>query len=367
MPRRTKGLYKRGRIWWLTYQGPDGKQHFESSGSTLKADAEYLLACRRKAVAEGTCSLAAVRRAKTATFAELADHYERFIAGQKSAKTKQGFIRELKAEFGGVKLASLSLAAVEAWQARLLSEPRPGRGKGTMRGPLSVASVNRRLACFKHMLTKAHEWDMIPRETLDRLRRVKLHREENRRLRYLSTEEIRRLIAAAAPHLRPIIIFALNTGCRRGEILNLTWDRVDLRHGFIYLTETKSGKAREIPINQTLRAVLEKLPRRIDSDLVFFNPETGGRWQELKRSFATACRIAKIQDFRFHDLRHTFASHLVMAGVDLTTVSRLLGHASLTMTLRYAHLAPDHLQTAVNVLDTLGTEQATKEDRTVTA
>ncbi|GAB6083820.1 site-specific integrase [Desulfuromonas carbonis] len=354
--KNSRGLYRRGKIWWLTYQGLDGKQHFESSGSALKGDAEYLLACRRKAIAEGTAPPVTGRRIANTTLAELADRYLEFVQGQKAAATKRGFIRELKAEFGGVKLNSLSLAVVEGWQARLLSEPRPPlKGEEEPRPPFAVASVNRRLACLKHMLTKARDWDLIGKDTLDRLRRVKLPKEENRRSRFLSIEECQRLVAAAEPHLRPVLLFALNTGCRKGEILGLTWDRVDLAHGFITLDKTKSGERREIPINAPLRACLKGLVRRVDTNLVFYNPATGSRWHELKRSFATACRKAKIQDFRFHDLRHTFASHLVMAGVDLTTVSRLLGHASLTMTLRYSHLAPDHLKGAVDVLANLQT------------
>lgn len=353
--KNTKGIYRRGKIWWITYQGIDGKQHYESSGSALKADAEYLLACRRKAVAEGTAPPVTSRRAQSTTVAELVKKYSDFIQPQKSATTKKGFLREITAEFGALKINQLSLAAVEGWQARLLSEPRPGRSAQTTRGPLTVASVNRRLACLKHLLTKGHEWDLLTKDTLDRLRRVKLQKEENRRLRFLSVEECQRLIAAADPHLRPVLVFALNSGCRKSEILELTWDRVDLVHGFFSLDKTKSGERREIPINQPLRNVLKKQVRRVDTNLVFYNPETGKRWHELKKSFASACRRAKILDFRFHDLRHTFASQLVMAGVDLTTVSRLLGHASLTMTLRYAHLAPGHLRGAVDVLASLQT------------
>ena len=114
---------------------------------------------------------------------------------------------------------------------------------------------------------------------------------------------------------------------------------------------TKNGERREIPINNTLRASLQSITRRIDVPYVFYDKTTGEPYRYIKRSFNTACRRAGIRDFRFHDLRHTFASHLVMAGVDITTVKELLGHKSLTMTLRYAHLAPSHKVKAVGVLD----------------
>lgn len=138
---------------------------------------------------------------------------------------------------------------------------------------------------------------------------------------------------------------------RRKEILSLEWERhIDLKHGFILLDETKNGERREIPITQTLRETLQSLVRGISSPYVFID-ESVKRYKDMKRSFHSACRRAGIKDFRFHDLRHTFASQLVMAGIDLTTVSRLLGHKSLTMTLRYSHLAPSHMTKALEILD----------------
>jgi integrase len=162
-----------------------------------------------------------------------------------------------------------------------------------------------------------------------------------------------KLIHACDAHLMPIVVTALNTGMRKAEILNLKWDtNIDLKHGFIMLDKTKNHERREIPINSTLKSVLQGIIRRTDIPHVFYDSRTGKKLKSIKRSFATALRRSKIQDFHFHDLRHTFASHLVMSGVDITTVSRLLGHKSLKMTLRYAHLAPAHLKNAVNILDT---------------
>ncbi len=119
----------------------------------------------------------------------------------------------------------------------------------------------------------------------------------------------------------------------------MKWENVDLKHGFILLDKTKNGERREIPINDTLRSTLEGLPRRLDGGYVFYDPSTGSPYGDIKNSFKGACKRAGIRDFHFHDLRHTFASHLVMAGIDIATVRELLGHKTLTMTLRYAHLA----------------------------
>ena len=138
---------------------------------------------------------------------------------------------------------------------------------------------------------------------------------------------------------------------RKSEIVGHTWDRVDLKNRIILLVSTKNGERREIPINDTLYLTLSGLTRHLKTGCVFYNPGTLKPYDNLKRSWATALRKSHILDFRFHDLRHTFASRLVMKGIDLTTVKELLGHKDIKMTLRYAHLAPAHIRKAVNVLD----------------
>ncbi|MHC4270150.1 MAG: site-specific integrase [Planctomycetota bacterium] len=147
-----------------------------------------------------------------------------------------------------------------------------------------------------------------------------------------------------------MVTTALNTGMRRGEILSLKWEQVDLRHGFISLEDTKSGEGREIPINNTLKTLFEEMPHSIES-IYLFTGKDGDPYKEVKRSISTSLRKAQIHNATFHTLRHTFASHLVMKGVDITTVMELMGHKSLKMTLRYAHLAPKHKTKAVKILD----------------
>jgi integrase len=145
---------------------------------------------------------------------------------------------------------------------------------------------------------------------------------------------------------------ALHTGMRRGELLSLQWEQI--RNGFIYLTETKSGKARQIPINDRLAEVFREVRRenQLKSPYVFCAPD-GKRFYEVKHSFTSACKRAGIEDFRFHDLRHTFASRLVMKGASLKAVQELLGHADMKMTMRYAHLSQEHLRDSVNLLNDL--------------
>jgi integrase len=339
----AKGLYKRGEVWWIRYAGLDGRIVRESSGSTRFRNAEALLLQRRNDVKDG--KQPEVKRITNHTFTELAEQYRGWAERQRSYRSKLGFINQLVAVFGNLPLRRFNSMLVEQYQTE-----RMQRGN-------KPATINRLVATLKHMFTKAVEWDMVEEQTLKRIRKAKLLEENNRRLRYLSKEECQALINTCDKHLKPVVVCAVNTGMRKSEILSLRWDNVDLKHGFILLEVTKNGERREIPINDTLRQTLLDLTRRLDVPFVFYDPATGKPYKDVKRSFNTACRRAKIREFRFHDLRHTFASHLVMARQDLTTVKELLGHKTLTMTLRYAHLAPTHKVKAVEVLDSVLNEK----------
>jgi integrase len=147
----------------------------------------------------------------------------------------------------------------------------------------------------------------------------------------------------------------MNTGLRRGELFDLTWRDVDLEGEQVTVraASAKSGKTRHVPLNQTALGTLEAR-QKDDSkpdDLVFQSPKTGGRLNNVKNSWQDLVDRAKLIDFRFHDTRHDFASRLVMAGTDLNIVRELLGHSTMEMTLRYAHLAPEHKASAVALLD----------------
>jgi len=333
----AKGIYKRGNMYWIRYVGLDCRIIRESSGSTKFREAESLLIKRRSDIKEG--KQPEIKRIANHSFNELAVEYLKWSERQRCFKSKRVFIAHLSEAYGNLPLRRFNTRLLEQLQTEVLQ-----RGK-------KPATVNRLIATIKHMFTKAEEWDMVEGETLKRIRKVKLLEENNRRLRYLSIEECQALINACDRHLRPIVIVALNTGMRKSEVLLLKWEIVDLKHGFILLEVTKNGERREIPINDTVRETLLSLTRRLDVPYVFYDPKTGKPYQDVKRSFASACRRAGIRDFHFHDFRHTFASHLIMIGTDLTTVKELLGHKTINMTMRYAHLAPTHKVKALDLLD----------------
>jgi integrase len=229
--------------------------------------------------------------------------------------------------------------------------------RAAMRMP---ATVNREVQLLHHMFVKALEWG----KALDNpVRHQKPLRVNNRRLRYLSQEEMARLLDSADDVLSPVLIAALHTGLRRGELFSLTWRDVDFALGVIRVVETKNGERREIPMTDMLRATLQNLPRRLASDYVFPG-KAGHGLVDIRKRFHRALQVADIEGFVFHDLRHTFASHLVMAGVDLMTVKEFLGHKDIKMTLRYAHLAPDYKRAAISRLDTY---MDTRQQQGVTA
>jgi len=146
------------------------------------------------------------------------------------------------------------------------------------------------------------------------------------------------------------VLAALHTGMRKGELLGFTWDCVDMTHGYIRLKQAKNGKARALPFNETLWSLLSGLRTHLDMPWVF-HAHTGLRRDDVRHGFDRACERVGLTDFHFHDRRHSFASWLCMKGVPLATIGILLGHSSPTMTLRYAHLSPKHLTSAVRVLD----------------
>jgi integrase len=214
-------------------------------------------------------------------------------------------------------------------------------------------TINRELNLMRHAFSMAvKEWEWIRDNPL---RRVSMEKEPPGRVRYLTDEGFDRLHNFCSDWLKPIVMVARHTGLRRENILSLTWEQVDIWKGLILVEHTKNGERLGLPLNDTLKDLFRALSkvRHIRSPYVFCRPD-GNRYVEIKRAFKSALKKAKIEDFRFHDLRHSFASSLVQKGVDLYQVQRLLGHKDSRMTQRYAHLAPENLRDAVLKLDKKG-------------
>lgn len=336
MARSTRGLYKRGNTWWMTYRDAIGTQRFESCKTSNKKEAEQRLIDRRKETMEGNLPAPLI---KPLPLDELKQRYLAFVDHQRAVGSKKIHFAHFARVLGNPLIHSLTVEVLDNYRALRLSEKA------------SPATINREMSTLKHAMSKAVEWKLLRKTAREELAAIRKYQEPDGRLRYLSGEaEAERLLQACEDWLKPIVLTALHTGMRKGELLGLTWDCVDMTHGFIRLKQTKSGKARALPFNETLWGLFSGLRTRLEVPWVFHDA-AGHRWSNVRHGFERACTAAKLTDFHFHDLRHTFASWLIMRGVPLATVSNLLGHTTPTMTLRYAHLSPKHLTSAVRVLD----------------
>lgn len=278
---------------------------------------------------------------------------------------------------------------VKSWPNRPLSEINSWLVSGWVsekkRQNYSAAGINHPLAAMKALLRKAEEWGVIETNPLNSYKLLKV--DTNTNVRFLSAQEESALRTALAKrqvvqreqrssyrewqlsrnrtqlpklpiedftdYLMPIVLLALNTGLRRGELFCLKWGDVDFNNKILTVVgeSSKSGKTRHIPLNTEAVNTLRKWKCvSFHSELVFTSPVTHGKFDNINKSWKAVLQLANIENFRFHDLRHTFASKLAMKGVDLYTIKELLGHSSVEMTQRYAHLSPNHKSAAVSLL-----------------
>jgi integrase len=350
-------VIKRGESWGFDYRDPTGRRIRKFDKKWRKKDAEAELGKRVSLIAENR--YLDVKKDYTNTFGELVERYKQNYKDQASFKSFKHYAIEgrgslnFKDYFGEETLLSgIRYSDIETYRNELR---RKLNRTGKM---MAEASVNREMACLRHVFSKAVEWEMMERNPFEKGKSL-LFKLSNQRIRYLTENEIKRLLneCKSRKHLYWIVVCALHTGMRKGEILSLTWGQV--RNGFIYLEQTKTKNKREIPINEDLDQVLKEIRKaqELTSKYVFTYAQR--TIHRVDRAFQGALKRAGIEDFRFHDLRHTFASHMVMRGASLQEVQELLGHKTVTMTLRYAHLSQESKKKAVNLLNGL-----TREDKT---
>jgi integrase len=285
---------------------------------------------------DGLLSCSGRAKTKIYHFSDLTTPYLAHCKRQKDHKGKTATVAALAKEFP-MPLNAISTLAVQRFKDKFLENHAP-------------ATWNRYFACLTNILKCAVDWDMMDESVLKAVKKVKKEKEENQIIRYLNQykpDEYDRLMnvirKSNAPELYYKVMFALHTGMRESEILAQEWATIDFTNRIIFISKSKSGKPREIPMNNTLYEALNKMPRHISGKV--FNVKNND-------AFVDAVKRSGIAPFRFHDLRHTFASWLVMRGADLYEVQRLLGHSSIQMTQRYAHLSPKMLKRAVGLLDT---------------
>jgi len=395
-----KGFHVRvspqGKKTYALFYRHDGQQKdylLGIHGSVTSEQARELAKQRIGEVAGGKDIQAAKRqdkaraeRARYETLKAFIEHKYKPWA-ESHLKTSDEALRTLERDFAHLnarRLEDISKWDIQKWAAQ------------KMKDGMHAATINRRVGTLKAVLSRAKEWGVIADNPLSGAKRIKT--DDKARVRFLSDDEEKALRAALearqqeqraerlryiewrnerklpppkpfnakyTDHLQPMTLLAINTGLRRGELFNLKRTDIDLKGRTLTVegTTAKSGSTRHIPLNDEAFAVLvawlnqrgerEKSKEEDQSkkdDLVFPSPATGDRLTHIKSSWASLIMKAGITQFRFHDLRHHFASKLVMKGVDLNTVRELLGHHSIDMTLRYAHLSPDHKAAAVALL-----------------
>ncbi len=288
------------------------------------------------------------------------------LLNRKNAKDELARLKaNFEKEFGNCGLEELSSLPIEKWRSKRLNQG------------IKPSTVNRDITVLKSVLAKAAEWGLIKNHPLSSFKPAKI--DSLAKVRYLSKEEIGRLRQALddreekiltarhnanrwrqarkrekypdnpSDYMKTLILLSINTGLRRGEILGLTWDNINLERAALTVVgdTAKSGKTRHIPLNTEALSVLQQWRDRTQSRDIVFPGKDGEKVQSVKRAWARILSLSDIRNFRWHDLRHHFASRLAMSGVDLKTIRELLGHSDIKMTLRYAHLAPEHKANAV--------------------
>jgi integrase len=312
------GIKQKGKNWFLDYR-VGGRRLREKVGPSKRL-AKEVLAKRLAQIAERR--FFPERQSSRMSFQAFSEVYWERHWRHLKAKGKGSVRTALTAAFGPRALESLNCGDFQDFY-------------NAKKAATSAATANRYLARLAHMLSRARKWGLL--QGSNPAADVEKARELGRKVRFLSEEEIARLLASCAPSIHPLLLCAMHTGMRRGELLGLRWENLDLEHRIIYILESKGGKPREIPLTRRLTEALASLGPKSHGKVFAVSLST------LRRRFSEALAEAGITGFRFHDLRHTFASHYVMSTGDLPALQQLLGHSTLKMTQRYAHLSKSHL------------------------
>jgi integrase len=335
---------KNGVSYQIDYFDPNGKRVRQSFKK--KKDAEAELGKRVSLIAEKR--YLDVKKDYKTTLGELLEKYTENYEHQACFQSgKRWFIDGFKAHFEGhTRLSNIRYVDLETYRNLL-------RQKVTWFGGIRTnAAVNRQMSCLHHIFAKGVEWEMMERSPFDKGKSLRL-KENNTRYRFLDQDEINRLLTACdRKYTQDVVMTVLHTGMRRQEVLGLKWDQI--KGGFLYLGKTKTDKARQIPIDKDLAELLKGIRKRnqLRSEHVFCD-NRGKPFATITTSFKRALRKAHIEDFKFHDLRHTFASHFVMRGGKLKTLKKILGHKTIQMTMRYAHLSSEFTREEIECMNGL--------------
>lgn len=367
------GVYEKNGHWYFEIMIRKQRYCRSIPEATCRKDAEKYLTVFKADLLRGKLDLAENIGQKP--FVEVADLYIKYAETNLCAvDTAVRIANRFKNVWKNKTLAQITPKVIEKYKEnrqKTTFARKNINGKEVVKH-ISSATINRELAALSKMFSLAIANGYARENPLrevnklrvtNKLERHLLPEEEQRmyqvcdddfsfsKMPIEEQERLQRIHNGEHAYLKPILIMALNTGMRKGEILNMTWDCVDFAKNEISALNTKNGKKNTIPMSSKLRQILlEMYKTQSHNKYVFTNPYTGTKYNDIKKCFKTVCRLANVKNLRFHDLRHTGATRMVAAGVPLPVVKQILNHASIQTTMRYAHTMREQEITAVEAL-----------------
>lgn len=350
MPRKGPGyLRQRGKVWYFECMYK-GVRYYERIGAVSKTVAVKKASQIYARIVEGTF----LPERNVPTFREVAEDYRGWYETHSKAKKRGKHVHIMRINrlidfFGRYKLDKINWRTVENYKRKRLCEG------------VSRVTINKELRLLKTIIKRAIDLEMYS----GKMPKIELFPDKEKEIvRSLTEEEARKLIEACPEWFKPVVVFALHTGLRAGEIFSLKWEQVDFAEGVIVLEKenTKTKDYYKVFMNETLKNLLLKLKEEqeekgIEHGYVFVNRfGLPYRYEDktYRKVFQTACRKAGIKNFRFHDLRHTFASWVAMCSRDIYAVQKLLNHKDLRTTKRYAHLTENYLKKVMSSFPDFG-------------
>ncbi|MHB1646575.1 MAG: site-specific integrase [Candidatus Acididesulfobacter diazotrophicus] len=336
-------IYKRGNIFWCEFR-IDSKHYQFSCRTKDKTVAQEVASAIHADLIRNKFNIPAKYQTER-LFSDIFQEYINNIPNMPNTIARKIVAsKHFLQVFGNKNISDITANDIKTYQlTRRLEILNMPKNNGKRENEISFRSVNLEIVTILSFFSYCIEKGYIDKNPAAKIKKLN----ELSRLKTLSDEDIKKLIAGATNKLtKDLITFLIYTGCRKGEALNLKWDDVDLKNNVIAIKGTKTKYDRHIPIHNQLKELLSEIAKNKDCEYVFNN--NGKKINNFIKSFMTACKNAGIKDFHIHDLRHVFASKMVMGGTSLYITGELLGHRTTQMTKRYSHLVPDTLRKAVN-------------------
>ena len=347
-------IYEKNGKYYSRFKIHGHQKHILCHGATSKKQAQAIEDAEKFKLRQEIGGITK-KEQKPVSLSLLLKRYENYSkTNKKSYQTYDVYaIRILRDYFGGNKnILELKTTEIESFKSHLLA-------KG-----LKASTINKYVQTLGKVINLGIDCGLLENNPVNKIAKLRV---DNYKIRYLSIDEEKALFNEICKgqevvgrdhkkktiypyrHLKPIVICALQTGMRRGEILNCRKDWVDLDKGYLNILETKNGKSREIPISKSLKPILKEAMQN-DSEYVFVNPETQMPYVDIKHSFSTVIKNANISNFSFHCLRHTAATRMIESGCDIVVVKEILGHSDVSTTMRYTHSDSERKKKAITLL-----------------